>query len=155
MFIQSQVLSQEYLSQASNFSPRVRELIALLMEKVFFKQVRQSYEDVSKDEHLSVMLNKTLKMTVEEYLKEQKGLVNTMYFALTKYVEELRSVQNDLRNDIRDVALDELATAQISLIMSVVLLGCIALLAPVILLFNRNVAVMGRGLLVGHHQKGL
>lgn len=106
-------------------------------------EILDSYEDVTSDETLSQLLNETKVMTEDQFLAAQRGLVETMYKASSTYINELRTVQEDLRREIRELAQDELTSSQVSLIMSVILLIGVTLLAPVILMFNRNVAVMG------------
>ena len=61
-----------------------------------------------------------------------------------KFIDTLRTLQIDIRIDIKGVSVDELQESQTSLITSIALLVAIVFIAPIILVFNRNIAVMGQ-----------
>ena len=103
-----------------------------------------SYSDVTDEKNLRDVLRANGTNAEESLDESQTILMNEMYRSMDELVERFRKVQTDLREDIRSLAVEELEEAQVSLVVSIILLVAVSLLAPIILLFNRNVAVMGQ-----------
>ena len=117
--------------------------MAVIKNKAYYKKVLSGYQDVTEEKPFRQVLiaNGTPKADLDAV---QRMFVSNIFSDQKEYIDRLRVVQVSIRKDIKDLAENELTNAQVSLITSIILLTCIAFLAPIILVFNRNIAVMGQ-----------
>ena len=117
--------------------------MAVIKGKTYYKKVLSGYQDVTEEQPFRQVLiaNGTPKADLDAV---QRMFVSNIFSDQKEYIDRLRVVQASIRKDIKDLAENELTSAQVSLITSIILLTCIAFLAPIILVFNRNIAVMGQ-----------
>lgn len=133
-YLKSQVQSQEYLTQASNFSPDIRLKIKDITSSRIYKKLEDIWEDVEDETRTIDASNVT----------EVKKFTNNLYDWSLKYLNEVRSLEALMVKKLRMQSNDENSESNWDIIISVSLIIFILVcVAPFIVVFTLKTTMAG------------